>query len=42
MNTPMTREESWKILGLEATLKNINDDIDPQLIMERFEKMFEK
>ncbi len=42
MNTPMTREESVKILGIESALENIQDDIDPTEIMERFEKMFSK
>eukprot|EP00344_Euplotes_crassus_P007417 CAMPEP_0197004676 /NCGR_PEP_ID=MMETSP1380-20130617/24810_1 /TAXON_ID=5936 /ORGANISM="Euplotes crassus, Strain CT5" /LENGTH=104 /DNA_ID=CAMNT_0042423545 /DNA_START=1 /DNA_END=316 /DNA_ORIENTATION=+ len=40
MNAPMTREESVKILGIEKTIENIQDDVDPQIIMDRFEEMF--
>ncbi|CAI2379330.1 unnamed protein product [Moneuplotes crassus] len=42
MNTPMTREESVKILGIEKSIENIQDDIDPTIIMERFDEMFSK
>ena len=42
MHTPLTREESVKILGIESAIENIQDDIDPKDIMDRFEKMFSK
>ena len=42
MTSPMTREESVKILGIESTLNKIEDDIDPKAIMDRFEELFAK
>ena len=36
---PMTRDESLKILGIEA---DIEDDVDPKNVMERFDFLFEK
>ena len=42
MTSPMTRDESVKILGIETALKNIKDDIDPEDIMTRFDDLFSK
>ena len=42
MTTPLTRDESIKILGIESKVTNIKDDIDPQAIMERFEELFSR
>ena len=42
MTTPLTRDESVKILGIESAINNIKDDIDPKLIMEKFEDLFGK
>mmetsp|Transcript_32685 Transcript_32685/g.28944 ORF Transcript_32685/g.28944 Transcript_32685/m.28944 type:complete len:162 (+) Transcript_32685:9-494(+) len=42
LNTPLTKEESIKILGIEEAIKNIEDDTDPTKIMERFEELFGK
>ena len=42
MTTPMTRDESVRILGIEKAIENIKDDVDHAVIMERFEEMFSK
>ena len=40
MTNPMTREESVRILGIENTINDIKDDIDPKLIMDKFDDLF--
>ena len=42
MTNPMTREESIRILGIESTINDIKDDIDPKVVMDRFEELFSK
>ena len=39
VNRPMTRDEAYKILGIEA---EIDDELDHKQIMERFDTLFAK
>ena len=39
VNRPMTKEEACKILEIEA---DIEDEMDHQVIMKRFDTLFEK
>lgn len=38
----MTKEESVKILGIEKVVEGVKDDIDPKVIMDKFEDLFER
>ena len=37
---PMTRDEAIQILGIE--LEDSDDELDPEVVMERFETLIEK